>query len=340
MNPTEPKRRWCWLIAAPVLLALTVSCGEEFQFPKAKITVRVVDEQGNPVEGAEASITFVRHYHSGTKRDREKRTTGKDGELTATGRSGDKIFMGASKAGFYKTHGDYQYPPEMLGEERWEPWNPTVDLPLRRIGNPAPMYAREFFNTILPEATLTEGGVGYDLLAGDWVEPHGKGTVKDMVFTLKRNYVAEDDFKAELRITMPNPGDGFSPISPEEILEGSELPLPPTAHEKGYVPSLVLFQEIQPRVRPMTNTVEPKADCFFLRVRTRLGPDGKAESAMYGKLVGPFNWHIRPIPSTNTTASISLFTYYVNPDGTRNVEFDPKRNLLQGLRPSEKPDKP
>jgi hypothetical protein len=337
MNPTEPKhRRWCWQIAAPVLLALAVSCGEEY--PKAKITVRVVDEQGNPVKGAEAGITFTRFYHSGSKYITEEATTGPDGLFSASGRSGDKIFMGASKAGFYKTHGDYQYPPEMLGEERWEPWNPTVDLPLRRIGNPVPMYAKKFFVTILPEATLTEGGVGYDLLVGDWVEPHGKGTVKDMVFSLKRNYVESRDFEAELRITMPNPGDGFSPISPEEILEGSELPLPPTAHEEGYIPALVLVKAYHPYRQPKVdiNTIEPNTDSFFLRVRTRLGPDGKVESAMYGKLVGPITWNVHG----NTTADIDTTFYYVNPDGTRNVEFDPKRNLLQGLDSSESPRKP
>ncbi|MDX9982177.1 MAG: hypothetical protein RBU25_19310, partial [Lentisphaeria bacterium] len=271
---------------------------------------------------------------SSPKGTTKRRKTGKSGKASAFGRTSRGVYLSAQKTGFYSTHNSYEF--TWVFWRRREPWNPTVDLPLRRIGNPVPMYAREFFNTILPEATLTEGGVGYDLLVGDWVEPHGKGTVKDMVFSLKRNYVESRDFEAELRITMPNPGDGFSPISPEEILEGSELPLPPTAHEEGYVPSLVLVQEIQPRVRPMTNTVEPKANSFFLRVRTQLGPDGKVESAMYGKLVGPFSWYVHG----TTTAVIDTTYYYVNPDGTRNVEFDPKRNLLQGLRSSERPDKP
>jgi hypothetical protein len=225
----------------------------------------------------------------------------------------------------------------MLGEERWEPWNPTVDLPLRRIGNPVPMCAKRFPNSILPEASIEEGGVGYDLLAGDWVEPHGKGTVSDMVFSLKRNYVNNRDFEIELRITMPNPGDGFSPISPEEILEGSELPLPPTAHGEGYVSSLVLVKAYHPDREPRVDvdTIEPNADFFFLRARTRLGPDGKAESAMYGKLVGPIEMGVHTVPTVRM-----MFTHYLNPDGTRNVEFDPKRNLLQGLDSSESPRKP
>jgi len=338
VNPTEPKRRWCWLIAVPVLLALAVSCGAEY--PKAKITVRVVDEQGNPVKGAEVRVGFALFYATGNKDIIFPGKSDSEGMFSASSRSSDIIGLHARKDGFYKTYRDYKYPPGMLGEERWEPWNPTVDLPLRRIGNPVPMYAKKFFVTILPEATLTEEGVGYDLLVGDWVEPHGKGTVKDMVFSLKRNYVDDGNFDAELRITMPNPGDGFSPISPEEILEGSELPLPPTAHEEGYIPSLVfrkVYHLLTERDRTVVDTIEPNADSFFLRVRTQLGPDGKVESAMYGKLVGhPFWWSIR----RTTTARIDTTSYYVNPDGTRNVEFDPKRNLLQGLRPSERPDKP
>ncbi|MDX9979771.1 MAG: Ig-like domain-containing protein, partial [Lentisphaeria bacterium] len=165
MNPTEPKRRrWCWLIAVSVLLALAVSCGAEY--PKAKITVRVVDEQGNPVKGAEVRVGFALFYATGNKDVIFPGKSDSEGMFSASSRSSDIIGLHARKDGFYKTYRDYKYPPEMLGEERWEPWNPTVDLPLRRIGNPVPMYAREFFNTILPEASMEEGGVGYDLLVG------------------------------------------------------------------------------------------------------------------------------------------------------------------------------
>jgi hypothetical protein len=53
--------------------------------------------------------------------------------------------------------------------------------------------------------------------------------------------------------------------------------------------------------------------------------------AMYGKIQGDIN--ISAI--RNNTLSIG-FTYYLNPDHTRNLEFDPKRNLFQGLEGAER----
>jgi len=327
------------LLLISILCLPAVSCGEgEFRYPKAKVTVRVVDEAGNPVEGAETRIGFTLFYHSGNRDIIFPGKSDSEGLFSASSRGSHIIGLNAWKDGFYRTRRTYEYPAGMLHERRWEPWNPTVDLPIRRVGNPVPMYARSFANTILPEASMEEGGVGYDLLAGDWVEPHGKGTVSDMVFSLKRNYVRDRDFAAELRITMPNPGDGFSPISPDEMMKGSELPLPPTAHGEGYVPSLVLIKAYRPEREPRVDvdTIEPNADFFFLRARTRLGPDAKVESAMYGKLVGPITWNVHG----NNTADIDTTAHYLNPDGTRNVEFDTKRNLLPGLRSSERPHRP
>ncbi len=337
MNPTEPKRRR--LGCAAIVLFPLLFCYALWNitfYPWAKVTARVVDDAGNPIKKAQVSTTFVRrHIFTSTKRTQQKRKTGKSGKASAFGRTSRGVYLSAQKTGFYKTHNSCDLIRHAWWH--WKPWNPTVDLPLRRIGNPVPMCAKRFSDILLPEASMEEGGVGYDLLVGDWVEPHGKGTVKDMVFSLKRNYVDDGNFDAELRITMSNPGDGFSPISPEEILEGSEQPLPSTAHEEGYVPSLVFRKVYHLTEKIVVDTIEPNADSFFLRVRTQLGPDGKVESAMYGKLVGhPFWWSIR----RTTTARIDTTSYYVNPDGTRNVEFDPKRNLLQGLDSSESPRKP
>jgi hypothetical protein len=64
---------------------------------------------------------------------------------------------------------------------------------------------------------------------------------------------------------------------------------------------------------------------YFFRIRTVLDEEGNVKSACYGKIYGDF----------------MDFRYYLNPTpNSRNVEFDPKRNLLQGLKPDEQVDKP
>lgn len=66
-------------------------------------------------------------------------------------------------------------------------------------------------------------------------------------------------------------------------------------------------------------------NCIFLlliciaiiRVRTKVNDRGDIVSAHYGKIYGDF----------------MQFKYYLNPTiNDRNVEFDPKQNLIEGLK--------
>lgn len=67
-----------------------------------------------------------------------------------------------------------------------------------------------------------------------------------------------------------------------------------------------------------TNTDE--SQCLYLRVRTTTNTQGAVSSAWYGKIYGNMQGE---------------FTYFLNPDGTRNVEFDFHRNLF-GDNPHER----
>ena len=60
---------------------------------------------------------------------------------------------------------------------------------------------------------------------------------------------------------------------------------------------------------------------YFIKVRSRDGAH-----PCFGFLRGEirFGYDDNRIPSVG-------FTYYVNPDGTKNIEFDPSRNLIKTL---------
>ncbi|HEY5812162.1 MAG TPA: hypothetical protein VIT23_05885 [Terrimicrobiaceae bacterium] len=49
---------------------------------------------------------------------------------------------------------------------QWYPWNPTVELLLKAIVNPVPMYARKVEMLRIPEAGTP---IGFDLVKSDWV---------------------------------------------------------------------------------------------------------------------------------------------------------------------------
>ena len=73
-----------------------------------------------------------------------------------------------------------------------------------------------------------------------------------------------------------------------------------------------------------------KDNNYIFRIRSE-EEDGKLVKALYGKIHGD----IRFDPREGKAGAIS-FKYYLNPDYTRNLEFDPKRNLFKNLKSFER----
>jgi hypothetical protein len=296
--------------------------------PTAKITGSVVDEDGKPISGAEVTIDFLIGQVGGwgTRDLTHKGMSGNDGTFTASDQSGGAASLSVTKAGHYKTYGGRYLFKEKKGA-LWEPWNPTVELVLKPILNPIPMYARKVQMLRVP---VVGQPVGFDLVASDWVTPHGKGSVPDLIFTLQKTFVdVEKPFEATLTITFANEGDGIQPTVAAPHV-GSELRLPRYAPEDGYEPKLVkgtsraaANQMIVPANKDDLN--------YFFRVRTRK-EENKIVSANYGKIYRDIDFDI-----INSDTALLFFTYYLNPTpNDRNMEFDPARNLFGGLPNQEK----
>src|SRR5439155_9127370 len=104
---------------------------------------------------------------------------------------------------------------------------------LRRIINPIPMYARR----LQTEMPISGQPAGFDLTESDWVEPYGKGKASDFVFALRRRFTSRRDYESVVTVTFSNPGNGLHVVeAPDDY--GSELKLPRTAPNNGYVPEL------------------------------------------------------------------------------------------------------
>ncbi len=159
----------------------------------AKITVHVSDDAGNAVSGIKINAsTWGRHIpgdNFGT--DKDKIVTGKtdkNGFVTfsiSCALDYETVSMGLGYgtqvplAGYYGNRGGINFTNVSHG--KWQPWNPVLELNMDRIINPIPMYARKVWDSKIPaEATP----VGFDLVAGDWMAPYGKGQTADLIFTL------------------------------------------------------------------------------------------------------------------------------------------------------------
>jgi len=261
-----------------------------------------------------------------------------DGLCTGTGdtNAGDASVR-ASKDGYYGSGGyriNFTNVTGLLAFRRWKPWNPTIDVQMKKIGSPVPMYAKGIHQKL----PLHDAPVAYDLEVGDWVKPHGAGKKPDMVFQMDRKPERTVPIKKmglhgkdtlvlyhmTLTVRGSDDGDGFHlvPLVPVGHGASSALRMPREAPVDGYEASVVkrLYNSAD---RPFHTDVRDDANYFF-RVRTKKDEEGKIVSALYGKIHGDF--------TLNHQGEVS-FRYYLNPTpNDRNVEFDTERNLFPNIR--------
>jgi hypothetical protein len=86
----------------------------------------------------------------------------------------------------------------------------------------------------------------------------------------------------------------------------------------GYLKEISKEKTIVPGKGYKSN--EKKNANYLFRVRTKTDKDGNIVKAMYGKIGGEFKF--------GPNGSV-VFGYYFNPDGTRNLEHDTKKNLFK-----------
>jgi hypothetical protein len=275
--------------------------------PEWKVTLKVVDDGGKPVADAKAAVSYlVTNQIMGL--------TDTNGIFFASHR--DKSYAVA-----FNVTKDGYYPFSQRYEMGWAykynqaKWNPTVDVLLKRVIRPISMYAKR----INAEPPANGKAVGCDLMSGDWVAPYGKGINTDIMFTQESNRKSFQDYDYKLTVSFPNAGDGIQEFPlPFKNMEGSALRSPHEAPADGYQPQIVRLNISHAGQKLVFDYNENRV--YFFRVRTVLNENGRVKSALYGKIYGDF----------------MQFNYYLDPTpNDRNVEFDPKQNLLKGLDPLE-----
>lgn len=274
--------------------------------------VTVVNEGGQPIQGANVEVWYYVNPPPEQTEASEKiqGMTDTNGLFTASHQNTGSIDLGfrASKSGYYSATRGHEF--SRFKDEDPAKWNPAVTLLLKKIGRPVPMYAKSAINLKLPVLNKPNG---YDLMAGDWVAPYGRGISADIIFTKEYAEKSPSDYFSKITVGFSNTGDGIQEFTVPIALKGSELRSPHEAPADGYQPELA--REISAHSgRPSKFDYDPNR-IYFFRVRTALDENGNLKSALYGKIYGDF----------------MQFCYYLNPTpNDRNVEFDPKHNLLSG----------
>jgi hypothetical protein len=315
------------LVIGGVLLGALV-IGQLESLPVSKVTIKVLDEDGRPLPNCAVNFAFVEpHPKWGQAVGVAVQSfTDNEGKATGSGNSAETIGCDVRMSGFYDGGpAEIRFHDAVLG--KWQPWNPEYKVILKMITNPIPMYVKNV-RTVMPVLDQT---IGFDLTAGDWVEPFGGGRHSDLNFALTRKLNAADDLSAKLLLSFSGKGDGLQVITPVANQSRSRLKLPRNAPEDGYEAtwSTTLNQGSFGQSTPQNQGLG-----YFFRVRSVL-QDEKVKHGLYGKIDG----NISIVGAAADHPGIA-FTYYFNPTGTTNLEFDPTKNLLKNLKDEEQVEMP
>jgi len=284
--------------------------------PTAKLTAKIVDENGASIQGASVCLSFSAAKHGdggGLKSFGKEGLSDKNGLFLDSSETLPLVGVVVDKDGHYRSIQKYEFKSSSLLLNRWEPWNPTIEVVLKKKRNPVPMYMGGMDWAAIPKL---DEPVGFDLERGDWVVPYGKGTVNDFVFVFKSTQRAWTDYESSYTLRFANEKDGIQ----EFVFDRNNQSLyrwPFEAPETGYLPTLQKYRNDSPATNLQTN--ERKEINYIFRVRTKTDKNGNIVAATYGKITG----EIRIVPGK------IQFSYSFNPDGTRNLEEDPEKNLFK-----------
>jgi hypothetical protein len=129
-------------------------------------------------------------------------------------------------------------------------------------------------------------------------------------------------FDATLTLSFSNEDDGIQSVLTDPN-NGSELRLPRYSPADGYQPQLVKRTYLESADKSIVSGTREDQNYFF-RVRT-VKQNGKIVSALYGKILDDVSMDV-----INSPTAIVMFTYYLNPaPNSRNMEFDPAKNLFK-----------
>ena len=257
-------------------------------------SVKVIGEDGNPIVGANVAVSYtivpLPTDPNQPQYGEVKGMTDTNGMFIASHTDSSLgLAVVADESGYYATHIGHQFYYDEKNR------HPNFTLQLKKIGKPIPMYAK----SVKLGVPVFNRPVGYDLEAGDWVAPYGKGLNTDFIFTVTNSTIV---------VSFPNAGDGIQGLTRDWNLGVGGLLSSHEAPIDGYQPE---YKQTQ---------MQKLDKIYYFRVKTKIDDNGQIVSAYYGKIYGDF----------------MQFRYYYNPTpNDRNVEFDPKQNLLQGMQSFE-----
>ena len=300
INTIKPKLT---LIATIAFLSTTGCVANPLDNRNATVTVRVVDDENNPVQNVLSSV-----YHQNTYKAISGMTDTNGMYSVFLNDIWAEIIGSFKKDGYYNSKGVI-WNWGMGKGALIPPADTNFTVVLKRIINPVPSGKKD----VVARFPRLGAPIGYDLEIGDWVFPDGKGKNADMLLTAEGFYNDRRDYSFQMSIEFTGEFNGIQSFHyPQDgvgALLRSELPPPAVAPELGYVKTVNGFAHCLPPARWGASPLDKNRKWIF-RIRTEVDDDGNVVSANYGWM---FDDIIFGINSSLGIPCIML-KYYHNPN--------------------------
>jgi hypothetical protein len=277
----------------------------------------VVESDGSPVEGAEVTLGFPR-YGGGRKDVMVKKRTDKNGFVRLEGEAEQDYDISVRADGYYQ----HTEPSRAILSQseivKYAKGLQKVRVALRPIVNPVIGIGRLIERRRIP---AFDTDLGFDLFAGDWVAPHGNGTTTDFILRFSGYFTTVRDYDQSVQMRFPLPSDGILPIR-VDYQHGSTFDYPYEAPADGYSPEKTW--RTWHNGKQAHRGVGPNA-AYIIRFRSEVNEHGKVKRAMYGILGRDLQFG-----GDGRDGFTVTFSYMINPDWSRNMEFDAEKSFERG----------
>lgn len=296
------------------------------QLLNVKLLLTVKDEQGELLKNTHVLCFFSKLIDDkdpwkGQTSDEVLVMTDRNGKGIASGASMARMTVVAHKDGYYESRQTLYNSKVDRQKGQWVPYELKVNIVLRKIINPIPMYAWSMHLNGYP--VRTNEWAGYDMLRAEWMPPHGNGKTEDVRFHVWRSTNGYDRTQPSQILTIRFMGEknGVCGIDDHLISAQSWLTFPYNAPRDGYTDEEFRVERRLAMYEFETKTNTGTTNCF-IRIRSKTDKDGNFIEGLYGKIRGPFE------ADGGKNIRIKMI-YYVNPTpNDLNMEFDPKNNLI------------
>jgi len=205
---------------------------------------------------------------------------------------------------------------------RWIPWNPTIEVVLKRKINPVAMYVATY-NSKDHSIAYVDREIGFDLFENDWVEPEGKGKHADFYVLFHWDGAMYHDYNGSNLTLIFKDRHAGAYIAQTDDFSAFKSPYAANKDEL-YLNKIEFFYK---RGRKASESVDGQLkanQCLILRIRTKEDEFGKLIEAHYAKIYAPMDFGY----ALKTPGSMEM-RYYLNPNkNDTNLEADTSKNLL------------